>query len=183
MLATGSHRCSLQLAPDTSVEEAVAQATRQVLRNVVESRGGLGPIGEHISVSVLPSANGATTVSEWARRNLGQAPMVVVKSDESEENSSLAPRQAEVCHEDVYRKLQHEHAHMMGNLQKLLQGQTKTIERQAEYIDDLQEREQQMSQLLSKTIAHVEIDIASLKGDVLNLEEHIMEPQENGQPN
>jgi len=179
LLTARTHNCSLQLAPDTSVDEAISQATRQVLRNVVESRGELGPIGEHISVTPLPSANGATTVGEWARRNLGHAPAVVVKSNESDWES---PRRTEVGQEDSLRHLQDAHAEMMASLQELLQGQTRTIERQATFIDDLQERERQSSKLFCGSIARIKVDIADLKGDFLNLEEQ-MTPSENGQQN
>lgn len=182
MLTTSTHRCSLQLAPDASVDDAVSQAT-VLLRNVVESKGKLGAIGEHISVSVLPSAIGSTSVRDWARRNLGQAPMIVVKSDESEDNFSICPRRVEADQEDTFRKLQLEHSQMMANLQKLLRAQAKTIEQQGTYIDDLSGQEKQMAQLFASTISRVQVNIASLKGDFLDLEERIMQVRAEDQQN
>jgi len=182
MLTTRTHLCSLQLAPDASVDDAISQATRQVLRNVVESKGALGSIGENITVDVLPHANGATTVHEWANQVAGKAPVVLIKSDESEECEPQHLPSADAGNDETIRKIQHEHARMMADLQKLARRQNETIQRQATYINDLQERDQQMAQLFSKSISRIKVDIASLKGDFLNLDEHVA-AQENNQHN
>jgi len=177
MLATTAHRCNLQLSPEFTVDEAIAQATTQVLRDVVDGRGSRGCIGEKLSVVALPSATGTTTVAEWVRMNMGKPPVVVFESDAS---ADRVAKKSEV-NSAKWGKVEQDHAQMMTDLKKLLQAQVQTIERQAAFIDDLQARDLKMSELFGKTVARVQGDIANMKGDLLQLEERMVSTSvENG---
>jgi len=154
------------LSPESSVNDAISTATQQVLRNVVETDRRLG---DRLSISVLPSITDTSTVGEWAHRNLDQPPLIIIKS---ELDDGLAQQKPELDAQNMQR-LMEEQTRLLVALQKQLGEQTAIIRNQASFISELQARDRQHEQMLGASISRIEEDMASMKGQLLTLEEHL----------
>jgi len=154
------------LPPESSVNDAISAATQQVLRNVVETDRRLG---DRLSISVLPSITDTSTVGEWAHRNLDQPPMIIIKS---ELDDGLAQQKPELDAQNMQR-LMEEQTRLLVALQKQLSEQTAIIRNQASFISELQARDRQQSQQLGEAIGRIEEDMASMKGQLLTMEERM----------
>lgn len=154
------------LPPESSVNEAISTATQQVLRNVVETDRRLG---DRLSISVLPSITDTSTVGEWAHRNLDQPPLIIIKNDSDD---GLAGQKPEADAQNMQR-LMEEQTRLLVALQKQLGEQTAIIRNQASFISELQARDKQQASLLGEAVGRIEEDMASMKGQLLTLEEHL----------
>jgi len=155
------------LPSDSLVKDAVSQVTEKVLRNVVERDERPG---DAISVSVLPSIADTSSVSEWARRNMDQPPLIIVRSSDRLAESPCRATSPEVDMVDVQRMVE-EQTQLLVALQGQLNEQLAVIRNQATFIEELQSNEREKAVSVRDHVTRIEEDVAAIRGQLLGLEE------------
>lgn len=154
------------VSSDSSVNDAISSATEQVVQHLQDSDVRHG---DKLRISAMPSVNDNTTVGEWAHRNLDQPPMIVIQSPALDEPSVEERGQNDVALD--MRRMMEEQTRLLIALQKQVTEQSAIIHNQASFIQDLQAKDNAQTKLLNESVGSIKDDLASIKGQILGIEE------------
>jgi len=159
MFVRQSRSWTFQLPSDYLVDDALSEATEQILESIAGDSDISG-----ISISTLPSTTDTLTVGEWSTRSQNEPPTIIINHQAQAPRAVADPRKM--------KRLMAEQNEILRSMSSQLESNRSVVKSQALFISNLHDRQVHREMGL-KSLQRMEHDVAEVKGHLLLVEDHV----------